>query len=73
MYTAFKGGGTFVNGNRVHVTDQGNLERALLITGFDQVEHGEPWHKNMVRSLAPRRCAGHAGRQSQVLLVGAHC
>lgn len=32
MYTAYKGGGTFVNGNRVHVTDQSNLERSLLVS-----------------------------------------
>ena len=31
MYTAWKGGGTYVNGTRVHVTNQDNLERALLV------------------------------------------
>ena len=32
MYTAYKGGGTFVDGERVHVTDQSNLERSLLVS-----------------------------------------
>lgn len=47
FYTAYKGGGTFVDGQKVTVSKADDIRRSLLITGFDQVEHGEPWHKNM--------------------------
>ncbi|KAK9818478.1 hypothetical protein WJX74_008754 [Apatococcus lobatus] len=47
MYTAYKGGGCFLDGRKVSVSSEDSVQQSLLITGFDQVEHGEPWAKNM--------------------------
>ncbi len=34
MYTAIKGKGAFLNGKRIHVSGQDDLNRSLLVTGF---------------------------------------
>ncbi|MFC1729286.1 inositol monophosphatase family protein [candidate division KSB1 bacterium] len=34
MFTAVKGGGAFLNGRPIHVSEEENLDRSLLVTGF---------------------------------------
>lgn len=45
-YTASKGGGAFLNGVAIKVSDTSDLQRSLLVTGFGY-EHDEAWEANL--------------------------
>lgn len=45
-YTASEGQGAYCNGHKISVTDNDNITRALLVTGFGY-EHDEAWTANM--------------------------
>ncbi|KAK1439391.1 hypothetical protein QVD17_05209 [Tagetes erecta] len=45
-FSAVAGGGAFCNGEKIHVSQTDNVERALLVTGFGY-EHDDPWATNM--------------------------
>ncbi|KAK9819934.1 hypothetical protein WJX72_004094 [[Myrmecia] bisecta] len=45
-YTASKGGGSYCNGQRIHVSSAEQLERSLLVTGFGY-EHDAAWATNI--------------------------
>ncbi|XP_078166810.1 myo-inositol monophosphatase like 1 [Carex rostrata] len=45
-FTASTGGGTYCNGQKVHVSQTDQIERSLLVTGFGY-EHDDAWSTNI--------------------------
>ncbi|XP_072970780.1 phosphatase IMPL1, chloroplastic [Typha angustifolia] len=45
-FSASTGGGTFCNGQKIHVSQTDQLERSLLVTGFGY-EHDDAWTTNI--------------------------
>ncbi|KAJ3708321.1 hypothetical protein LUZ61_012026 [Rhynchospora tenuis] len=45
-FSASAGGGTYCNGQKVHVSQADQIERSLLVTGFGY-EHDEAWSTNI--------------------------
>lgn len=61
VYWAFKGGGAWRDGSRLHVAADKPLDHALLTTGFTTAAAGTPWQQRVFVELA----SGSAGmRQS---------
>jgi len=46
LFTATKGGGAFMDGKQIYVSNNSKLDSSLLVTGFGY-EHGERWEANM--------------------------
>ncbi|MBM3427707.1 MAG: inositol monophosphatase [Bacteroidetes bacterium] len=52
MFTAYQGGGSFLNGNRIQVSHRNNLTDSLLVTGFPYDDFGrEEQYIALFRSL----------------------
>ncbi|KAJ3679308.1 hypothetical protein LUZ60_017319 [Juncus effusus] len=45
-FTASAGGGTYCNGQKIHVSQTNQVERSLLVTGFGY-EHDDAWSTNI--------------------------
>lgn len=57
-FWAYAGGGAWLNGRRLHVSSQAELERALLATGFPYDRHTSS-HDNLTQASALlKRCQG---------------
>lgn len=59
FYTAYKGGGTFVDGNRVNVSQADNVERSLLVTqtlAARMYDLHSIWSLQLLDDLRPATC-----------------
>ncbi len=66
MFSARRGGGAFLNGRRVRVSEVGDLGKSLLATGFpydirtSPVNNLDHWQRFLLRAQAVRRCGSAA-------------
>ncbi len=65
LYTAEKGSGSFVNGKKIHVSENANLKRSVLVTGFpynisDNPDHAIERFTNFLKSSRAVRRLGSA-------------
>jgi len=58
LYSAKKGKGAFLNGNKIEVTDEASLQNSIIATGFPYVKHemGKEyyWVVNSFKTLLPK-------------------
>jgi len=51
MFTAYRGGGAFLNGKKIHVRDNAQLSDALVCTGFSYHVHQRTQHAQRVAQM----------------------
>lgn len=54
LFTATKGGGAFLNGRPIRVSDEANLKRAMLLTGFHYDPKSAMQNVTLLANILPR-------------------